>query len=347
MKKRLIWLCLGMALCLVACNDNGKNNNQGNDEPKVEEVDVTKDPLKLIDDSIAMDENRPDLYLRRASILMSREQVGMAMMDVNKAIQLDPKNVDALLMLSDIYYQMGDESNITSTLNKALEIDPYDARPMVKLAELNLLQQNFKLSWAYLDKALSLSTYNPRAYFVRGMYFIIAQQDTVNALKNFQISSEQDDSFYDPVEQICRIYAVQQPPYALDYIRKAQQQFPDNANARYELALYLQSHGEPEEAVKHYDTLLMMQPDNYMVLFNVGYVNFVYLENNEVALDYFNRALQANPKYLDAYYNKGRVLEQMGKYAQAEEIYKEILKSYPNYQLAVDAINRIQNQVTD
>ena len=37
----------------------------------------------------------------------------------------------------------------------------------------------------------------------------------------------------------------------------------------------------------------------------------------------------------------------MGKYAQAEEIYKEILKSYPNYQLAIDAINRIQNQVTD
>ena len=103
MKKRLIWLCLGMALCLVACNDNGKNNNQGNDEPKVEEVDVTKDPLDLLNDSITMDENRPDLYLRRASILMSREQVGMAMMDVNKAIQLDPKNVDALLMLSDIY----------------------------------------------------------------------------------------------------------------------------------------------------------------------------------------------------------------------------------------------------
>ena len=44
MKKRLIWLCLGMALCLVACNDNGKNNNQGNDEPKVEEVHQEEAP---------------------------------------------------------------------------------------------------------------------------------------------------------------------------------------------------------------------------------------------------------------------------------------------------------------
>ena len=149
------------------------------------------------------------------------------------------------------------------------------------------------------------------------------------------------------MEQICRIYAVQQPPYALDYIRKAQQQFPEQATARYELALYLQSHGEPEEAIKHYDTLLMLQPNNYMVLYNVGYVNFVYLDNNEVALDYFNRALEAKPDYIDAYYNKGRVLEQTGQYAQAEEIYKQILKANPNYKLAVEGINRIQNQIIE
>lgn len=57
------------------------------------------------------------------------------------------------------------------------------------------------------------------------MYFIIAEQDTVNALKNFQYAYEQDAAFYDPAEQICRIYAVQQPPFALDYIRNVQKNF--------------------------------------------------------------------------------------------------------------------------
>ena len=343
MKKTFLFF--GLLLALFACNHNKPNSTENPTEPT--EPVLASEVITRITDSIEADDTNARLYKNRAKAYFANEQVGAAMMDINQSLRLDPNDVETYLLLADVYYALGDEGNINVTLNKAAEIDQRDARPLVKLGELNLLQQNFNLSWAYLDKALSISTYNPRAYFVRGMYFIIAQQDTVNALKNFQIASEQDDSFYDPVEQICRIYAVQQPPYALDYIRKAQQQFPDNANARYELALYLQSHGEPEEAVKHYDTLLMMQPDNYMVLFNVGYVNFVYLENNEVALDYFNRALQANPKYLDAYYNKGRVLEQMGKYAQAEEIYKEILKSYPNYQLAIDAINRIQNQVTD
>ena len=97
----------------------------------------------------------------------------------------------------------------------------------------------------------------------------------------------------------------------------------------------------------HYDTLLMQRPDNYIVLFNKGYVNYVYLENNDAALEYFNKALDVNPNYLDAKYNKGRVLEQMGDYSQAMDIYKEVLKIQPEYRLAIDAINRIQNQETE
>jgi tetratricopeptide (TPR) repeat protein len=133
----------------------------------------------------------------------------------------------------------------------------------------------------------------------------------------------------------------------MDYLRRAQQQFPDIPTARYELALYLQSHGEPEEAMAHYDTILMQYPYNYIVLFNKGYVNYVYLMDNDAALEYFNKALTINPAYIDAKYNKGRVLEQMGDYSQATEIYKDVLKTQPDYKLAIDALNRVQNQETE
>lgn len=344
MKKNILFF--GLLLALFACNNTPKPEPETNpEEPK---APVTmNEAIQLISDSIAIDSSNATLYLHRAKAYLAKEQVGNAMIDINKALQLDPNNVDTYLLLADVYYMLGDESNINATLNRASEIDPMDARPMVKLGELNLLQQNYKLAAAYIDKAIKTQPFNPRAYFVKGMYCIMAQQDTVNALKNFQIASEQDESFYDPVEQICRIYAVQQPPYALDYMRKIQRQFPDNANSRYELALYLQSHGEPEEALAHYDTLLMQQPDNYIVLYNIAYVNYVFLENNEVALEYFSKSLEVNPNYLDAYFNKGRVLEQMGDYSQAMEIYKEVLKRQPDYRLAIDGINRIQNQATE
>jgi len=341
MKKNLLFL--GLLLALFACNNIP--NPETNNTPQEPAAPVTlTEAIQLLSDSIAVDSTDAHLYVNRARVYFANEQIGQAMIDINKALQLDPNNVDTYLLLADVYYALGDQDNIASTLNRAAEINTLDARPLVKLAELNLLQQNFNLAIGYVDKALGLSSYNPRAYFVKGMCYMAAKQDTASALKNFQLASEQDADFYDPVEQISRIYVAQQPPYTLDYLRKAQQQFPDIPTARYELALYLQSHGEPEEALLHYDTLLMQRPDNYIVLYNKGYVNFVYLEDNQAALDYFNQTLAIKPDYLDAKYNKGRVLEQMGDYAQAMDIYKEVLKTQPNYSLAIDAINRIQNQ---
>ena len=341
MKKNLLFL--GLLLALFACNNTPKPVTENTTQEPAASITITK-AIQLLTDSIAMDSTDAHLYVSRAKAYFANEQIGQAMVDINKALQLDPNNVDTYLLLADVYYTMGDQDNIASTLNRAAEINTLDARPLVKLAELNLLQQNYNLAIGYVDKALGLSSYNPRAYFVKGMCYMAAKQDTASALRNFQLASEQDADFYDPVEQISRIYAVQQPPYAMDYLRKAQQQFPDIPTARYELALYLQSHGEPEEALAHYDTLLMQRPDNYIVLYNKGYVNYVYLEDNQAALDYFNQTLALKPDYLDAKYNKGRVLEQMGDYAQALEIYKEVLKNQPDYRLAIDAINRIQNQ---
>ena len=341
MKKSILFL--GLLLALFACDNTPKPEpNNTNKEPTA--PITVNDAIQLISDSSIMDSTNASLFLHRAKAYFANEQVGQAMVDINKALQLDPNNIETYLLLADVYYALGDQDNISSTLNKAVEINSLDARPLVKLAELNLLQQNFNLAFAYVDKALGLSTYNPKAYFVKGMCFMASKQDTVNALKNFQLAAEQDDSFYDPVEQISRIYAIQQPPYAMDYLRKAQQQFPDIPTLRYELAMYLQSHGEPEEALAHYDTILMKYPYNYIVLFNKGYVNYVYLMDNEAALEYFNRALTINPAYIDAKYNKGRVLEQMGDYSQATEIYKDVLKTQPDYKLAIDALNRVQNQ---
>ncbi|MBR1513337.1 MAG: tetratricopeptide repeat protein [Bacteroidales bacterium] len=341
MKKSLLFV--GALLAMLACNNTPNPEPKDTPQEPTESVSVSE-AIQRISDSITLDSTNALLYVNRAKAYFANEQIGQAMVDINKSLKLDPKNIDTYLLLADVYYALGDQDNIASTLNRAAEINSLDARPLVKLAELNLLQQNFNMAFGYVDKALGLSSYNPRAYFIKGMCYMAAKQDTANALKNFQLASEQDASFYDPVEQISRIYSAQQPSYALDYLRKAQQQFPDHATSRYELALYLQSHGFPEEAVQHYDTLLMLRPDNYILLFNIGYVNYVYLENNEVALDYFNRALNANPNYIDAYYNKGRVLEQMGDYSQAVDIYKEVLKIQPDYRLAIDALNRIQRE---
>lgn len=353
MRRRILFgLLFAVILGMTACNDSGKEKKENNQQAG--QVAPAEDPLVLLNDSIKMDPNRAELYLRRAMVYLDQlpqiedeakqnEQIGLAMLDVSNAIQMDPNNVDALLLLSHIYYLIGDEANITPTLKHALEVDPFDARPLVKLAELNLLKQDYNQTFAYLDNALKVDSYNPQAYFVKGMAYM-ARQDTVSALKNFLIAREQDPSFYEPQHEISLIYWKQHNPLTESFMRSMMVNFPDKPMVRYDLAMYLQDNGNPEEALSHYDTLLMLQPSNSRLLYNKGYVNLVYLGDYQSALMYFEQSLQSDPNYIDALYNKGRVLEEMGDYVRAQAIYSQVLSRYPNYPLAVEGMNRVSNQ---
>lgn len=315
---------------LASCTESGNKNTKKLDNQQVEEVETIR-----VADTLDVDG-----YINRARWYLANQQVGNAIRDINSALSLDGKNIDALLVLSDIYYALGDQDNILLTLNKATEIAPLDSRPIVKLAELSFLQGNTNLSNAYLDKALEINSINPQAYYLRGI-ICMSKNDTVQALKQFMKARSQDDTFIDPVYQIAGIYAAQRNPVARDFYALAIQMAPDNWTTYYDLAMYLQDNGDPEKALQIYDTLDVKVPGNYQVLFNKGYVNLVYMLDYDEAIKNFDKALSVNPKSIDALLNKGVAYEQKGNYKQAKSIYLQVLKDNPNYQLAIDALHRL------
>ena len=328
MKK--VFLALACVLILASCTESNSNNKKTADNQQVE-----ASAADAVDDTLDVDG-----YINRARWYLANQKVGNAIRDINSALSIDGKNVDALLVLADIYYALGDQDNILLTLNKATEIDPMDSRPVVKLAELSFLQGNTNMANAYIDKALELKSINPQAYYMRGV-ICLSKNDTVQALKQFMKSRNQDDSFFDPVIQIANIYAAQRNPIAQDYYNLAIEMEPDNYSTYYDLAMYLQDNGNPEKALEIYDTLDVRMPGNYQILFNKGYVNLVYLNEYDKAIEEFDKALEVNPKSVDALLNKGVAYEQKGNYSQAKSIYLQILKGNPNYQLAIDALFRI------
>ena len=67
----------------------------------------------------------------------------------------------------------------------------------------------------------------------------------------------------------------------------------------------------------------------------------MYLEDTQKALECFDKVLQIDPTSINALFNKGRTYELMGDFINAKSIYRQILRRDPDYQLAVDAINRL------
>ena len=322
-----------------SCSENiSKNNNVNGSVDNVASVD--KSDVDVVSEAILSDSLNADLYVQRARLNLANEKISNAIRDINSALSLDKKNIEALLVLADIYYALGDEDNILLTLNKASEYAPLDTRPIIKLSELSFLQGNFRMAEAYVDKALEMDRYNPKAYYMRGMIAMSAN-DTVEAMKNFMTSRMQQSDFVDPLIQIAHIYMAKNDTLAKLFFKEAILVAPNNYYLVYDYAMYLQENGFPEEALSYYDSLLEIMPNNTDFNFNKGYVYLVYLGENERALECFDKVLQIDPNSVNALFNKGRTYEQMGDYINAKSIYLQILRNNPDYQLAIDAVNRI------
>ena len=216
MKK--ICMILMSILILSSCSENISKKN--NDVTTDNAVSAEKSDVDILSESIMSDSLNADLYVQRARLNLTNEKVSLAIRDINSALSIDKKNIDALLVLADVYYALGDEDNILLTLNKACEYAPLDSRPIIKLSELSFLQGNPNLSNAYIDKALEIDKYNPKAYYMRGM-IALSVGDTTSALKNFMISRDQQDGFVDPVVQIAHIYAAKNDTIAKLFFKEA------------------------------------------------------------------------------------------------------------------------------
>lgn len=335
--RRLILFFI-LSVLLVGC-DNSSTKDKGKTVETHKEVDKLSE-YDAITDSIMSDTANIALYVKRAQVNLANERVSMAIKDINSALSINKKDIDALLVLADIYYALGDEDNILLTLNKATEYAPLDTRPIIKLSELSFLQGNIRMAGAYVDKALELDRFNPRAYFMRGM-IQLSNNDTVNALKNFMTSRLQQDDFIDPIIQIAHIYAAKGDTIAKAFFEEAIRVAPQDYTLYYDYAMYLQENDYPEEALSYYDTLLNVIPNNPDFIYNKGYVYLVYLEDTQKALECFDKVLQIDPTSINALFNKGRTYELMGDFINAKSIYRQILRRDPDYQLAVDAINRL------
>lgn len=327
-------------LMFSSCSGNISKKNNSVNSAVEDVVSVEKSDVDVISEAILSDSLNADLYVQRARLNLANEKISNAIRDINSALSLDKKNIEALLVLADIYYALGDEDNILLTLNKASEYAPLDTRPIIKLSELSFLQGNFRMAGAYVDKALEMDRYNPKAYYMRGMIAMSAN-DTVEAMKNFMTSRMQQSDFVDPLIQIAHIYMAKNDTLAKSFFKEAILVAPNNYYLVYDYAMYLQENGFPEEALSYYDSLLEIMPNNTDFNFNKGYVYLVYLGENERALECFDKVLQIDPNSVNALFNKGRTYEQMGDYINAKSIYLQILRNNPDYQLAIDAVNRI------
>ncbi|GIU71488.1 MAG: hypothetical protein KatS3mg003_0967 [Candidatus Nitrosocaldaceae archaeon] len=85
-----------------------------------------------------------------------------------------------------------------------------------------------------------------------------------------------------------------------------------------------------EEAIEAYNKALEINPNYAEAWNNKGYA-LAKLQRYEEAIEAYNKALEINPNYAEAWNNKGYALDELQRYEEAIEAYNKALEINPNY----------------
>jgi len=338
--KTALILLIAIPIALASCKNSGnKKEKAGAVATTVAATDSSD--LLVLEQLIRENPRSPELFAKRAMIYSARQNYNQALLDITIALTLDSLKPEYYISQAEYYIFNGEPNSAKKGLNVCLKKFPNNTDVMLKLAEIHLYLKDYGLAKLQLKDVILLNNDIAQVYFVQGLV-ALETNDTLGAVKNFQIAIEKDPDFYAAFIQAGKIYASQGNDLAVQYLQSAVDLQPTMYEAHYLLGLYYQEHGRLEEAHQEYEFIITrIDSTQAAPYFNRGFIEMVYKGNFEEAEKWFSKAIYWNPKYAEAWYNRGFNYELDGKLAKARADYEKAMEIEPNFPLAIKGLNRI------
>jgi len=306
----------------------------------VEKKEAPQDYIEQLSDQIIESPNNGNLYVKRAMAYTERNLMELAVKDAERALSIDSTAAYFHQVLGEVNFLKGDLRPARLSLEKATELDPTNIEALLKLAEVYFLLRRYDEALSTVNDALRQNEQLAQGYFIKG-YVYKETGDTTFALSSFQTAIEVDPDLYEAYMELGSLYAFQGDPIALEYFNSALDIRPKSAEAFYHKGMFLQAGSRIDQARNTYMEMLQADPNNVLAYYNLGYLYLTEYLAFDTAVAYFDSAVVARPEYVEAIYNRGLAYEEMELYGEAETSYREALSIDPQYDLAARGLSRI------
>lgn len=284
--------------------------------------------------------DNPEYYFQRAKYHLEEENVYSGSADILKAIQLDSLNADYYVVLSQFNFLLKKVAETKANLETAMRLDPENVDARLRYAEFQLYLKDYPKVFENVNTALRLDKYSAKGYFIKGMAYL-EMLDTNLAISSFQTTVEIDPEYYHAFMQLGILNAARKNELCVSYYNNAIKVNPGMPEAYYGLGYYYQETGRYNEALSTYDAMLKIAPDNAAAWYNKGFIQLLYTNNPDGAITCFSQAITYEPRYADAYYNRGYAYELKKNKEAAEKDYRNALNIDPENQLAKSGLKRL------
>lgn len=212
---------------------------------------------------------------------------------LNKELEQNPENVEALLYRAELYLWQKSYDQAIDDIEQVLALQPETADAFALRAQIENKQGDNDASMKSLLRALDLDPQNALAFLVRGNIHI-DNSEYINALADFNRAIELDPQYAGAHNNRGIIYAI--------------------------LKQY-------DSAIADYTRAIELDPQFAFAYNNRG-STYDDLEQYEQALEDYTRAIELDPQYANAYYNRGYAQSELHLYEQAANDYEAAAAIY-------------------
>jgi protein O-mannosyl-transferase len=328
---------------------------------------VWKNDLTLWDDTVHKSPHKARPYSNRGLAYQNQGNFNRALLDFNKAIEIDPGYTIVYYNRGLAYQNQGKLDQAIAEYDKTIEINPSYAEAYNNRGLAYQNKGDLKQAIADYDRTIAIKPSYAIAYYNRGnVYQSKGDLDQAIAYYNkaIEINPDYPDAYnnrgliyqnkgdldraiadYNKAIKINPIYADAYNNRGLIYQNKGDL---DRAIADYNKAIEInpslsstysnrgaayQNKGDLDQAIADYNKVIAINPKDAGVYSNRGAAYQNKSDLDQAIADY-NKAIEIDPSYAVAYYNRGLVYQSKGDLDQAISNYNKAIEINPNYAVA-------------
>jgi tetratricopeptide (TPR) repeat protein len=225
--------------------------------------------------------------------------------EFQKIVALDPKSVEDRMVLGQLYTVKHQNEKAEEQFKAAQDLDPDSEEVVLNLSRLYAENGDLQHAAKVLE-AVPVSERTPKMEFALG-------------------------AIYDQLKH---------PKDAIAAYKRAADMDPDDARTLGALAQAFLADGQSEEALKAYKQLSQADPEDAGALVHISEIQRRQGKYEE-ALATVKKALKKDPDSLEAGYNEGLLLDVLGRYDEAAQVYEHMvdLTSHANGAYTADEKN--------
>jgi tetratricopeptide (TPR) repeat protein len=263
-----------------------------------------------------------------------------AIIQLKRILSKDPKHVDALESLTEIYWDAQDWDNVQEYCGKMLEIDPENTWALHFRAVAGVQRQRFQEAVDDIEKSLAITEKrgrepDPSDYYYLGVAYSMLKNEE-GALKAFQKGLEalpgQEDFAYQ-----CSALLIQQRRYgeAVELLRKSLEKNPGSTDLLARLVFALQKDGRNQEAEDLLSKALEESPDDSGLIIRKSSL-LAETGRSAEAIALLNEALGKDPENEDLYLQLATIHEKEKKIEGVEDAIRRLLEKNPDSAVALN-----------